>query len=159
MTFNGAKGFWLVLATVVSVLACDCQVYAQSSPISCFKKDQAEIECNVFEQELRIKDIILNRGNCKSPVLKGNDRELGKKYYEELPRDAQESLKIPFVAMITLFESKGDEKLARAIEYIYDPSIKTYKFGDKINFGTGDCNLLEVVIETTDGYEATFQWR
>lgn len=139
----------------VMLIASFSNASAQQSPLSCGvqQKDincvglnsrtcqpiyQPFIFCDVTENNTKISDVVLNRGNCKSP----------KKQIEE-----------QLAASKRLMQSEPQNAgIIKMLLTPDDPFAKTYNFGNRVEFSAAGCNLLEYTI-SVNGRDLTWKTR
>ena len=109
------------------------------------------------DNSVRITNVVFNRGNCESPVLRGSERQLAEQRYRALSPQDREILEGPLGGLmaIPVLLQKGDP----LGKLMIDPTRKEYKFGDKVTIMSFGCpNLLEYSL-TVNGTEWTWKTR
>ena len=124
-----------------------------------FVKRQIRVTCSVVVDELRVKEIVLNRGRCRSPVPTDEDKQMAEQF---IPGLASQSLPANVLAAVNsqglLMAMQGDPKALAAVRVVNDPTApKT--FGDDLTILVECPNLLEMTLRYTDGKAETFTFR
>jgi len=129
------------------------------------------VVCDVTIDSLDISDVVLNRGNCRSPVRKPEIRERDEAILNSVSEDERtknEALMEIFGPMFLVIEQaakdktkldeyKPNDRLGIAqVSKNMDPA-KHYVFGDQVQILATNCNLLELSI-TANGRTETFSF-
>ncbi len=162
----------MTLCTVNAVAA----VAQDRFPLDCTEEDASLVSCVVRVDRFNVTDVVLNRGNCPSPVLTKGDRSTLERLLEAHARKTNSSvqeirLSMGFVSGLALGmcslvgavnQLRGDQlpseeaqmcEMSRLMILDGNNPVGTYKFGDKFNIATFECaNLLEIKI-TANGEE------
>jgi hypothetical protein len=138
--------------------------FAQDSPLSCgisaketFFGDIPAIECNVLDNNVTVESIVINRGNCVSPQVNDQTRDIATGAWNRLSAQQQESVSNIMMAVFAYKQLVDNGTIsqdeANAISaVINDPTGRTYNFGGKFSFATRCENILEFSI-VTNGQE------
>jgi hypothetical protein len=127
------------------------------------------VSCNVVENAIRVNNIILNRGNCLSPI------ESEKSLIKDMERDIRgrrpdnpfaTEIAFRMCAFQSIFGGQGlneDKRVCYEERKRLMLSERVFNFGDKIEFNIGalgseSCNLLEANFLTNKG-NFSFKWR
>ncbi|BCG98791.1 hypothetical protein MesoLj131b_07910 [Mesorhizobium sp. 131-2-5] len=131
---------------------------AQESPLRCVFGKGA-ISCDVLADEISISDVVLNRGNCPSPIPSENERKDVEAYFGSLAD--KRAVLIAHMAAPTVAGSfslacpeSGSEadlkmcRIAPSIVRVDNDPAGTRKFGDRVVIPLQLCpNLVEYSIE------------
>jgi hypothetical protein len=145
-------------------------------PLNCTIIDDSLTSCLVRVDRFDVTDVVLNRGNCPSPVITKSEKSTLDRLLESQALKANSSvqelrLSMGFMSglalgmcslMRALNQLRGDQlaseeaqicQMSRLMILDGNNPIGTYKFGDKFNIATFECaNLLEIKI-TANGQE------
>lgn len=135
--------------------------HAQQAPFGGCKRPppfEDWVECDVLENNFRINNIILNRGNCKSPIQDQNELidDMEKVVQGRTPSDP---IRTDVWFKGCVFRLGNDNK-----RLCYEETKKQmlreriFQFGDRFTFLVRGCNLLESTFETNKG-DWTMRWR
>jgi hypothetical protein len=130
-------GFGLLVAVLAGIAATQIAAAQSQSPMRCATtKDEffTKIQCDIMDNNVKITDIVVNRGNCKS----------ASQYAAELPPAPGP-------------DATPIEKMLWSLAASSLP-IGTYKFGDKINYEVLMCNVLEYTVKA-NGHSYTWTVR
>lgn len=137
---------------------------AQEAPLSCgisaketFFGDIPAIECNVLDNNVTVESIVINRGNCVSPQVNDQTRDIAAGAWNRLSAQQQESVSNIMMAVFAYKQLVDNGTIsqdeANAISAVTnDPTGRTYNFGGKFSFATRCKNILEFSI-ITNGQE------
>ena len=119
-------------------------VKADDSPLSCgsFKNQFGtfEVVCNITENQIKIEDIVFNRGNCSSAkVFRSETEALDRR---SLERSASQS--------VPSWNLSAADTIRRGTELNLknNPLSKIYNFGDRVVIPFSCPNLLEFTVVT-----------
>jgi len=143
------------------------------SPLKCSSGAGAgggkAITCTVGDNNLKVTDVVLNRGNCASPFMTPQDKVLVEKYLNNYPADKRKQIETQPMAKLGIIISMVDGKLPYTQGYIFQTNRPlfdalnhwatdesgTYKFGDRISISITCPNLIEYSI-TANGHVWTW---
>jgi hypothetical protein len=144
------------VAFVLLATFCSEPVAAQQNPLKCTIIDRSEIRCDVTANKVTISNVVINRGNCKSPVLPASEKNSALRWGEETLERLKSQGLHQYAFLKNLWDHGQYSILASAatdanITFILnnienDPSGE-YEFGDEVEITPlGRCNILEFVI-------------
>lgn len=129
---------------------------ASERPLKCTSEDVGiigkKITCLVAVNAAKVTDIIVNRGNCDSPVLTVEERQSVNNFLNTLGPERAKFESLPafhknFYGLQLVFKGTepGSQELGAAIIKWSNDPIRIYRFGDAMSF-TVCPNWLEYTI-------------